>query len=83
MAGFASLPLHPDVVPGVRALRQAGLRLVTLSNGSTQVAESLIEPKFSRGGWSFCRVCRCPCKASTIDGHEYERSRRRPNATES
>ena len=46
MAGFASLPLHPDVVPGVRALRQAGLRLVTLSNGSTQVAESL----FAAGG---------------------------------
>lgn len=41
MAGFMSLPLHPDVVDGVRALRQAGLRLVTLTNGSAQVAESL------------------------------------------
>ncbi len=41
MAGFMSLPLHPDVVDGVSALRQAGLRLVTLTNGSAHVAESL------------------------------------------
>ncbi len=41
MAGFGELSLHPDVSPGVRALRAAGLRLVTLSNGSTQVADSL------------------------------------------
>ncbi len=43
MAGFMSLPLHPDVVGGVQALRQAGLRLVTLTNGSTQVAENLFD----------------------------------------
>lgn len=42
MAGFTSLPVHPDVPDGVRALRAAGLRLVTLSNGSTQVAEKLL-----------------------------------------
>lgn len=43
MAGFMSLPLHPDVVGGVQALRQAGLRLVTLTNGSTQVAANLFD----------------------------------------
>jgi 2-haloacid dehalogenase len=42
MAGLMALPLHPDVADGVRALRRAGLRLVTLSNGSAQVAEELL-----------------------------------------
>ncbi|WP_264356406.1 haloacid dehalogenase type II [Pseudarthrobacter sp. MM222] len=44
MAGMAGLGLHPDVPEGVRALRAAGYRLVTLSNGSTRVAEKLIVP---------------------------------------
>lgn len=42
-AAMAELPLHPDVAPGVRALRAAGHRLVTLSNGSAQVAGRLTE----------------------------------------
>lgn len=42
MAGFAALPVHPDVPDGVRALRKLGLRLVTLTNGSTDVAERLL-----------------------------------------
>lgn len=41
LAAFMELSLHPDVVPGIRALRAAGLRLVTMSNGSSAVAESL------------------------------------------
>ena len=41
MAGFFSLPVHPDVPDGVRNLRAAGFRLVTLTNGSTRVAEQL------------------------------------------
>ena len=41
MAGFGSLRVHPDVPDGVRALRAGGLRLVTLTNGSAQVAERL------------------------------------------
>ncbi|WP_430298074.1 haloacid dehalogenase type II [Sinomonas sp. B1-1] len=40
-ASVADLPLHPDVPDGVRALRAAGRRLVTLTNGSAQVAEKL------------------------------------------
>ena len=43
MAGFQGLPVHPDVPDGVRALRDAGLRLATLSNGATSVAEGLLE----------------------------------------
>lgn len=42
MTGLAELDLHPDVADGVRALSNAGFRLVTLSNGSTQVAETLL-----------------------------------------
>jgi len=41
MTGFAQLPLHPDIPEGVRTLHQAGIRLVTLTNGSTQVADRL------------------------------------------
>lgn len=34
MDGFVDLDLHPDVEPGLRALRRAGLQVVTLSNGA-------------------------------------------------
>lgn len=43
MAGFASLPVHPDVVEGIRSLHGLDIRLVTLSNGSTTVAQGLLE----------------------------------------
>jgi 2-haloacid dehalogenase len=46
MAGFLQLPLHDDVLAGVRALAAMGMRLVTLSNGAAVVAEGL----FERGG---------------------------------
>lgn len=42
MEGFGQLGTHPDVPGGVRALRDAGARLVTLSNGSAQVADQLL-----------------------------------------
>ena len=41
MSGFTALPVHPDVPDGIRALPDLGLRLVTLTNGSTAVAEQL------------------------------------------
>lgn len=43
MQGFNSLALHPDVVPAVRELAGGGERLVTLSNGSIQIAEQLFD----------------------------------------
>ncbi len=43
MATFGSLQVHPDVVGGIHALGELGVRLVTLSNGSTTVAESLLD----------------------------------------
>ncbi len=43
MKAFGQLGVHPDVVAGIRSLRSTGIRLVTLSNGSTSVAEGLLE----------------------------------------
>jgi 2-haloacid dehalogenase len=42
LAGFAELDVHPDVVVGVTGLKSAGFRLVTLSNGASRVAETLL-----------------------------------------
>ncbi len=42
MNGFTALPVHPDVPDGVRALRELGLRLITLTNGSTAVGDQLL-----------------------------------------
>jgi 2-haloacid dehalogenase len=42
LSGFAELPAHPDVAPGLRRLRQAGLRLVTLTNGATAVSDRML-----------------------------------------
>lgn len=41
--GFAELEVHPDVVEGVTALASLGIRLVTLSNGSAQVAQTILD----------------------------------------
>jgi len=46
LAGLADLPLHPDVAPGLRALRDAGHRVVALTNGAAAQAERLLD----RGG---------------------------------
>lgn len=53
MQGFSALGVHADVPEGIRALSELGLRLVTLSNGSAGVAESLLhraglEDRFER-----------------------------------
>jgi 2-haloacid dehalogenase len=42
MYGLMELDLHPDIADGVRTLKEAGYRLATLSNGSAQVAETLL-----------------------------------------
>jgi 2-haloacid dehalogenase len=43
VSGFAELPVHPDVAPGLRSLREAGVRVATLTNGSAASAEGLLE----------------------------------------
>ncbi|HLH58560.1 MAG TPA: haloacid dehalogenase type II [Streptosporangiaceae bacterium] len=42
LSGFTGLSVHPDVPDGVRALREAGLTLVTLTNGTVTVADQLL-----------------------------------------
>ena len=42
MSGFSELSCHPDVVEGVHSLAGLDLRLVTLSNGSADVARRLL-----------------------------------------
>lgn len=41
MSGFGQLRLHRDVADGLRVLSDNGIRMVTLTNGSTQLAEKL------------------------------------------
>lgn len=42
MAGFAGLGVHADVADGIHLLSAQGIRLITLSNGSSSVAEELL-----------------------------------------
>ncbi|KGH45338.1 hypothetical protein IN07_18015 [Modestobacter caceresii] len=49
MSGFTELTVHPDVPDGIRTLRASGQRLVTLTNGSTQVSERLLTDAGIRG----------------------------------
>ncbi|MFF4402298.1 haloacid dehalogenase type II [Streptomyces sp. NPDC001480] len=43
VSGFSELEVHPDVPAGVRALRAAGYRLVTMTNGSAAHSDSLLD----------------------------------------
>jgi 2-haloacid dehalogenase len=42
LAPMSRLPPHPDVLPGVRRLAEAGKRMVALTNGSREVANAQI-----------------------------------------
>lgn len=41
--GFTELDVHPDVVAGLRLLREAGVRLATLTNGAASVSQALLD----------------------------------------
>jgi len=43
LAGFAQLPAHPDVSPGLHRIHAAGIRLVTLTNGATAISDRMLE----------------------------------------
>jgi 2-haloacid dehalogenase len=43
VAGFGELDVHPDVPDGVRKLANAGVRMATLTNGTAEVAEKLLQ----------------------------------------
>lgn len=42
MSGFAQLPPHPDVVPGITRLATRGQRMIALTNGSVATADALL-----------------------------------------
>ncbi|MEO5785286.1 MAG: haloacid dehalogenase type II [Casimicrobiaceae bacterium] len=42
MAGFAELPAHDDVRPAFEAVRDAGIRIITLTNGSAENTRKLL-----------------------------------------
>ncbi|MGM9463519.1 haloacid dehalogenase type II [Streptomyces murinus] len=43
LAGLTELPLHPDIPEGVRALRAAGFRLLTLTNGAAETTRAVLD----------------------------------------
>jgi 2-haloacid dehalogenase len=43
LQGFLELPPHPDVRPAFEQLREAGVRVATLTNGSAAVTRRLLE----------------------------------------
>ena len=43
VAGLEELPAHPDVIPGLERLVDAGFKTAALTNGSTRVANAQIE----------------------------------------
>ncbi|MGH3341532.1 MAG: hypothetical protein ACRDPK_01370 [Carbonactinosporaceae bacterium] len=43
LAGFPTLDVHPDVPAGTRRLHEAGVRLVTLTNGSAEMSRGTFE----------------------------------------
>ena len=40
--GFAALHVHPDVPDGIRILREADIRIATLTNGAAEIARGLL-----------------------------------------
>ena len=42
LKGFAELAVHPDVPDGMRKLHDAGIRMVTLTNGSSAMSEGML-----------------------------------------
>ncbi len=43
LEGFRQLPAHPDVQPALQLLRDEGVRVVTLTNGSAQTTQQLLK----------------------------------------
>jgi 2-haloacid dehalogenase len=41
LSGFTRLPLHPDVAPGLQKIRDAGIRIVSLTNGRAEMSENV------------------------------------------
>jgi 2-haloacid dehalogenase len=43
LTGFTELPAHADVAPGLRRIHDAGIRLITFTNGAATTSESMLD----------------------------------------
>jgi 2-haloacid dehalogenase len=43
ISGLGELDVHPDVPEGMRVLQEAGVRMITLTNGSVELTEGMLE----------------------------------------
>ncbi len=43
LAGFGELPAHEDVKPAFKTLKDAGIRIITLTNGSAETTQKLLK----------------------------------------
>jgi 2-haloacid dehalogenase len=43
LAGIAELPAHPDVEPAMRALSEAGVRMICLTNGAATTTQGFLD----------------------------------------
>lgn len=76
MAGFATLRAHPDVAPGVERLAEAGVRMVTLSNGATSVADAVLAGAGVRGAFAeLLSVADAPAWKPDRRAYEYAAAR--------
>ena len=81
VAGIGTLSVHPDVEPGLRRMRDAGLRIATLTNGSAAATEALLERPASRtwsSGTSTCRTSPAGSRRPSPTGTPAARSASRP-----
>lgn len=49
LKGFTKLPAHPDVRPALESLQDAGIRIVTLTNGSADATTKLLQAAGLKG----------------------------------
>lgn len=72
MGGMKDLEVHRDVPEGIRALTAAGFRLVTLSNGSAQIAGKLLSDAWIRDEFeSLLSVEEAPAWKPARSSYEY------------
>lgn len=80
MGGFARLPLHPDVPDGVRAMREAGLRLVNCTRGTSTGRAGPGCPPPGSTGWARRTPTTSARRRTRLPGSPTSRLRSRPEA---
>jgi 2-haloacid dehalogenase len=65
LAGFDELDVHPDVAEGMRKLADAGVRMVTLTNGAAEIGRSCSNALASQS-WSSAPSQLTRCDAGSL-----------------